>query len=379
MIREFPETKKTTDAETFLAQKLQPGKMIGKQRLPILQEYFSARGANAKLALKLNSLFAKFDRIKSPSDFALALTFGEWMQANIPDSYLNGKDLVYLADQKKPISYVTENLKVNFHYWSDFLGLGIFGIAKTGESMEPDIWKAEMPLEGYYLAIKGGSGSGTFSLDLSIGYNEKSHPSNSLSGQIWRVGIDVEVDSGEFAMRIIRTGTGQKSQGIPVKLEEIENIRKRFLEHYKVSPQRLLLFLALEMAYGFKFDTVKGLSTQGAMDLSLLSRSKNPPDYTASMTGVGLKYEHGNWHKISNLQRDFYDLLAGNGYEDALRPHEVRGYDAILKAFHELKNQSGDTIPVQILREEPDDLAKAWDAYRRLHHQKRERRNGSPK
>jgi hypothetical protein len=316
-------------------------------------------------------LFAKFDRLKTPSDLARVLEFGEWLNACVPDTYIDGKDLVYLADQGKSAPYVIDNIKANLEYWGQILGKSIFGITEARGSIEPDIWKVELPLEGYYLAIKGGSGSGTFSLDISIGYNEKSNASNALAGQIWRIGIDVEKsDAGELSMRIIRTGTGQKSQGEEGRREKIEEIRGRFLEHYKVSPQRLLLFLALEIAYDLKFNTIKALSTQGAMDLSLLSRSKNPPDYTASMTDVGFKYQEGNWHQISDLQKNFYDILAGNGYEEALRPHEVRGFDTILKAFRALRNQKGDNIPIQLLRDEPEELAKAWAAHRRLHEQK---------
>lgn len=369
---------KKLEASAFVAQELRPDVMLGKQRALVFEKFISSIGAPQKLATKNNKLFAQFDRIRSRGDLVQALEFVNWLHANVSRGYLDGKDLTYLADQNRPVSHITENMRRNFSYWGQVFGRGIFGQLPDGTPVESDIWKCELPLNGYYLSVKGGSGSGTFSLDIAIGYSEKPNSSNALAGQIWRVGIDLEaLDSGEAALRIIRTGSGQKSQGDKAREVELKSIRDTFLDFYKTSPQRLLLFLALEMAYDLKFNTVKGLSTQGAMDLSLLSRSKNPPDYTASMTDVGFRYQEGNWHIINNLQQNFYDILAGHGYEEALRPHEVRGFDSVLKAFRGLKNQKGEQIPVQLLRDEPEEVGKAWDAHRRLHQQKLERKNGN--
>ena len=358
--------------QDFVRAHVKPGIPINKQRKDIISEFCAQNGMGEAYARSLNDLVSKFDRVKKSSDIEHILAFGVWARNTVsPHFFLRGK-CVYLTDQKTSLPDMLHSMGANFQYWTRVFGPEIFGTNQNKEHIEPAVWKAWLPLEGYYLSLKGGSGSGTFSIDIGIGFDDKH--SDELRGQIWRVGVDIEIVSGKPVFRIIRTGSGQKSHGDDVRKKGLEDVRKVFLDEYTVSPQRLLLFLALEMAYVLKFNTVRGLSTQGAMDLSLLSRSKNPPDYTASMTGAGFTAREGNWHEMVDYQERYYDILAGNGYEDALQPHEVTGFDSALKTFNKLESPDGRTIPLQLAREEPYELEKAWDAYRKLHQQRGDRK-----
>src|SRR3989344_2670589 len=79
--------------------------------------------------------------------------------------------------------------------------------------------------------------------------------------------------------------------------------------------------------------------------------------------------------EMNNLQEDYYDILAGAGYEEALQPHEVRGFGMVIEAFNKLGHMDAGELTLKLAHEEPEELQKAWDAYARLRTQERERQS----
>ena len=344
----------------------------------MIQGFCAENNIDQLTARGLSHLVKKFDRVKKPEDAEQLLLFALWLRDQVPQDFYGRKAMVYLANQNTPLQNVLENMEANYKYWTETFGTQTFETSHDTVSPREGIWKSWLPLKGYYLSLKGGSGSGTFAMDVAIGYDNKhrEHPEplHDTAGEIWRVGFDMEVSAEqERIFRIIRTGSGQKSEKGSARELENNLIRKNFLDGYKTSPQRLLLFLALEMAYTLGFDTARALSTEGAMNISLLGQSKHPLDYTASMTGAGFEYKGGNWLQMNNIQKGYYDILAGSGYEHSLRPHEVGGFTMIANAFDRLRHADAGELPIKLIRSEPEELNKAWGAYARLRAQERER------
>src|SRR3989344_397678 len=358
-------------------------KPIGTIRDAVIGDFCAQNNIDPLTARGLSHLVKRFDRVKKPEDAEQLLLFALWVRDRVPGDFYGRNAMTYLANQDTPLQNVLENMAANYLYWTHIFGQKTFETSHDTVSPREGIWKSWLPLEGYYLSLKGGSGSGTFSMDIAIGHDNKyeehkdmPQPLHDTGGEIGGVGFDLEISGEkEKIFRIIRTGSGQKSQKDPEKQVKQKEIRKTFLDKYKTSPQRLLLFLALEIAYTLKFDKAKALSTEGAMRLSLLAQAKSPLDYSASMTGAGFEDRGGNWLEMNNLQEDYYDILAGAGYEEALQPHEVRGFGMVIEAFNKLGHMDAGELTLKLAHEEPEELQKAWDAYARLRTQERERQS----
>ena len=177
--------------------------------------------------------------------------------------------------------------------------------------------------------------------------------------------------------RIIRTGSGHKSGGSTERATDLREIRKNFLDTYRVSPQRLLLFLTLEIAYTLGFNHIKALSTEGALNLSTLRHSKSPVDYSASLNDVGFAAQSGNWHEIHGWQDAIYRDLP---FQGTLGKHEIDALDAIEKSFNSLHHADGDALPFTIGNEgtfgdqDRVRLERVWNAFARLNETARKNR-----
>ncbi|TSC85865.1 MAG: hypothetical protein G01um10148_773 [Parcubacteria group bacterium Gr01-1014_8] len=354
---------------TFVSTELQSRDqdVSPQERWRVIRTFCERQNIDSATANGLNLFMNRAGWANKRADLEEALTFAAWLKDKLPDNFFGRGNLVYLADQDTPVERMFSNMKANYNFWS-----GLFGKDMFATSDEPSwrgrILKNQLSLPGYYFSVKGQSGSGTFSIDLAIGYDPR-NVSQSTHGEMWRVGVDMEITpSGERVFRIVRTGSGHKSHGKEERLKELKTIRDDFLDKYKVSPQRLLLFLALQMGHDLGFDSAKGLSTQGATDISLLKGSKSPIDYTASMLDVGFTYKpESNWHEIHDLQNRFYsDIFAAHWHENPRDRKDVSGYTEVIRAFNEMTDEQGRPISFK-LAATSHDLEEAWLAYEKIH------------
>ncbi len=337
----------------------------GPERWRVIDTFCRANDIDSGTAQGLNSLLVKAPWANKRTDIEYILNFGLWLKENVPRNFYGRRDMVYLVDANTPLSSIIENMELNYHYWTSIFGDKLF---TTGDeaTWRGQILKSDLTLKDYYFSLKGQSGSGTFSVDIAIGHDPR-HVNQSTRGEIWRVGMDIEKSpSGERVLRIIRTGSGHKSHGDEARVAELKNVRDTFLDTYKTSPQRLLLFLTLQIAHDLGFNTVKGLSTQGAMEISTLVNSKKPIDYTASLLDVGLTYREGNWHDIQDFQNRFYEIFAANWHDTPTARYDVRGHTALVRAFNTLHDEHGNTLKFK-LADKPDDLERAWTAFAKIH------------
>ncbi|KKW06576.1 MAG: hypothetical protein UY39_C0031G0008 [Candidatus Kaiserbacteria bacterium GW2011_GWC2_49_12] len=367
----------------FVNEILQPNIPIGRQRNTIIGEYCSKNGIRADTARGVARLVTKFDRMKNASDVADVLEFASWLKTHAPEKFYSRGNMVYLADENMPLHDFLENVKANYTFWTRTFGDKLFETSIDTASSREGIWKSWLSRdEGYYISLKGGSGSGTFSVDIAIGHDRKhtehDKPLHDTTGEIWRVGFDAETNgSGEQMFRIIRTGSGHKSGGSTERATDLREIRKNFLDTYRVSPQRLLLFLTLEIAYTLGFNHIKALSTEGALNLSTLRHSKSPVDYSASLNDVGFAAQSGNWHEIHGWQDAIYRDLP---FQGTLGKHEIDALDAIEKSFNSLHHADGDALPFTIGNEgtlgdqDRVRLERVWNAFARLNETARKNR-----
>ncbi|HSW36941.1 MAG TPA: hypothetical protein VLG37_01070 [Candidatus Saccharimonadales bacterium] len=267
----------------------------------------------------------------------------------------------------------------NAQFMVDVFGVPMFAAHPNIAGQPGGVYKAPLGDDGLYLSCKGGSGSGTFSLDFAIGaYRERPYDYgvgiHNTRGEIWRMGVDTMLDpSGQRILRIIRTGSGI---GINPDADSVKEEQfKAYRREYGLLPQRALAFLALYIAYDLGMDSAAALSTEGAIEISTLGRSKGICDYNGIFNGVGFgASSNPNWLGVDNLQATFYDRLINDQAESGLRLQEVRGIDELIAVFNELTTMQGEPFPVKLCQDNErhaNELAVA--AFSRLY---RARRSG---
>lgn len=353
--------------DSFIDKHIPPGTRIGTKRFHILQSFCSMHGMSSALGAGLSELGRKANRVDDKESLKQLLLFALWLDAKTKGNVPTPRSLVYLADTPKPIEHITHNLKTNYAFWKRIFGTDIFKEHQT-------IYKAQLPAPGYFVSVKGGTGSGTFALDIAIGF-DGDNPDKKHGGELWRVGFDIEVDAqGEGFFRIVRTGSGQRSANNEALKERNKKIVQGYYEHFTTPPHRLLMFAALEIAYALGFDKVKGLSTEGGDKISTLGNSKSPIDYSAYMSGIGLIPRDGNWFETHTLQEDFYTIIKDYWFTDNRSgTTDVQEYSYILQALNVILGSVDVPHPLQ-LADNIEDLERAWGAYQDIHERRKERR-----
>lgn len=279
---------------------------------------------------------------------------------DLPD-FFKSRSFNYISEEEDPavaFSRATHNAR----YLIGLVGQDFFA---SKDKERATIFKAPIADTNFFLSCKGGSGAGTFSLDFAIGI-DWGQPFILPSGELWRTGIDTETEqpAGAFTTRIIRTGSGVKKD--IDKIKAYPEFRKKF----KISPQRALAFLSMYVAHSLGADELRALSTQGALRLSSLSRSKDPYDYTNLFSEIGLQEgENPNWLSVPDLQTNFYPTIETSpDNQNGLRAHETRGMHHILEAFQGLRDSDGNDLPIKLrIDESREEIEKVLITFEKIH------------
>ena len=275
---------------------------------------------------------------------------------DLPD-FFKSRSFNYISEEEDPAIAFSQALN-NARYFVDLVGQDFFA---TKDEERATIFKAPIADTNFFLSCKGGSGAGTFSLDFAIGI-DWGQPFIKPSGELWRTGIDTEtVGSDEtLTTRIIRTGSAvkndvDKKKGYP-----------EFRNKFKISPQRALAFLSMYVSRNLGAGRIDALTTEGAIALSTLGRSKTPYNYTNLFEGVGFDHsDNPSWLSVSDLQENFYPTLETTPEnQNGLRSHEANGMDKVLEAFKDLHGPDGQPFPIKLRVDEGiEETEKALAAF----------------
>lgn len=204
-------------------------------------------------------------------------------------------------------------------------------------------WRAGLDNE-YEIRLRGGSGAGTFSLDLGLGTYDPSRPYKY--NELWRNGIDTVSLDGETIVRFIRTGSGVKP-GDTTKQQAFDRFRKV----HGMLPQRLLAILGLYYARELEPVHAVAMTTEGARKLSTLGNSAGNCDYTGIFRDVGFTdTSDTNWSAVANFSSGFYDALS----RARIRRREADALDTAVHSLNEAKpvncvGRAVDiTLPIQL-------------------------------
>lgn len=324
-------------------------KTIGMRPLDAMTMYAQAQGISPDLALGVYQFAVRWNLARL-TQLAPTLQFLDDLHEIAGSSGIfKSKSFNYLSDKPTATETFSDALG-NARYMIGLVGPEVFGREGPRRSTA---FRAPIANSDFFLSCKGGSGAGAFSLDFAIGI-DKGQEHTSTAGELWRTGIDTEdTDEGPGkTVRIIRTGSGVKKDLL--KMEKFLEFRRKF----KTSPPRALAFLALYFAHSLGAEHLKALSTQGALKLSSLSRSKDPYDYSQLFEGVGFSEdgENKNWLSITNLQENFHDAIrtTPGGDQNGLRSYEASGIHEVLDAFENLRGPDGNPFPVKLMLEAQD-------------------------
>lgn len=224
----------------------------------------------------------------------------------------------------------------------------------------------------FYLSCKGGSGSGTFSVDFAIGFDP--HQRRTLGGELWRLGMDTGFSqpSGQRDARIIRTGSAMRPT-LP-DWEKKKNAYDIFIKRYGIRPSRALSFLAMFAAHempGIK--NIRAISYDGVRNgeiTHLKNRRVIYFDYSSHFQECGLTLsENPHWLCVGNSPEAFYDAITTNpAQQEGLRKRELAGLDRLVNVFRDLQDiQSGAPMPLSICSDvTKEELDAAFPAFRQI-------------
>jgi hypothetical protein len=168
-------------------------------------------------------------------------------------------------------------------------------------------------IDDFVLKMRGGSGTGCFSIDLGLGFNAATR-----YNELWRTGFDTEHHGDTMGARIIRTGTGVKP-GEEAKEKKFDEFRRNF----GIMPQRLLGLTCLYLMREVNPDYLLAMSSEGAVRISTLGRSKGRCNYTGIFENIGFQQTPDPYYLSGGAGHDaFYDTLSraniSRGEADAL-------------------------------------------------------------
>ncbi len=287
-------------------------------------------------------------------DLGVVTQFKDFFKSNAFKYMTTSTDLDHVLDQ----------ILTNAQFWISRFGMDFFARHPKYSKQRGMFYKETIPGTGCYLSCKGGSGSGTFSVDLAIGV-EKGQRFH-ISGEVWRLGLDTEQVEDGTAVRIVRCGSGMspKKAGYDEKVQACG----RFKKALKLHPSRALGLLAMYVAYDLGADSMKCLSLAGARDkrFTLIPASGVNYDYDAFAKGLGFRAKQGDmhWLHLPDLQDRFYDILVNRV---ALEPHEASGLDPVVDTFARLRDHGS---PLTICGDESEEeIARVMEAFRLIHRQ----------
>lgn len=241
-------------------------------------------------------------------------------------NYSKSRSLRYLTGDVGVDQTVSQVL-ANARWMVDNFGLDFFSRSTNSSQQRKSFFKASIPDSQFYLSAKGGSGSGTFSVDFALGV-EKRH-GYTVSGEIWRSGFDTEVlANGALGIRLIRTGTAVRHDAS--KTEKFDE----FKHDFKTSPARVLTFILIGVSRSFAAEQIIALTTVGAQRLSTLPRKDRAYNYTNHYQEMGFTIQdNGLWLRLTREQHP--------------RKKEIEGMTRISQAFVNLIDQDGNRFPVR--------------------------------
>lgn len=145
----------------------------------------------------------------------------------------------------------------------------------------------------------------------------------------------------------------------------------QFYKSMRLRPQRALILLILYLAYELGMSEIKSLSTQGAKNLSLLKRSKEPLDYDFWLKSCGFEKntQNDNWLQIEGLVENFYDTLGrknDRGFT-SIMPQKTDGLDALIDAFNNLGIGNGNNTIILCSNSSKEELEKVFNAFKKIH------------
>lgn len=184
--------------------------------------------------------------------------------------------------------------------------------------------------EDYQLRARGGSGAGTFSIDIGLGVLDYSKNWQPKYKELWRSGIDTSHAGDDvLGARFIRTGSGIKSEHDDFKVRAFDTFRKR----HGILPQRLLGLVGLYLMRELEPDYAVALTTVGARRLSTLGRSKGCCDYSGIFANIGFEPSADEfWMEIPDFADGFYKALMKAG----IRRREEGILDASLNSLNDM-------------------------------------------
>lgn len=320
-----------------------------------------------------NHLLATFNTAPiSREEAALVAIHGLANLASIvPDKTHKARSFNYLPTDKTvhPIDHMAEAAD-NAQYWLNTLGPQFF---TESEEAKDNYFRGSIG-DGFSITAKGGSGAGTFSLDLAIESDRADDIRDKLfpSHELWRVGIDtatVKTDEGAKRIgRIIRTGSGVKP-GDKQKESEFRHFRSQF----GTLPQRALTYIAAQLMYDQDFHHGLALSTAGALELSSLKKSRGlRTTYSDLHRTMGFQAHHNqHWLAVHNIQNRFYQSFVmphramPRNRETGLLPHEPAQLDKVIAGFNSMVSYpSNSEFPIKLCQDDsPTETAKAMHAF----------------
>lgn len=355
--------KPTLTPDVFMAQRFgDPRPHFAGRLEDILNEYGVAREISPNLTFGIYKFVKKWN-VQSKTGLSELLNFTDGIHkaAGNTDFY-KSNSFNYISD-KKTLPEVLDDALDNARTMAGIVGPEFF--ARDGEK-RATLFKTPIADTDFVLTCKGGAGAGTFSWDFAIGIDRDRDPLDT-AGELWRIGLDTEKaeNSEGRSMRIIRTGSGVRQQD-PLKAEKLKEFKKKF----KIAPSRALTFLSLYLAHSLGAENVKALTTEGAKNLSSLSNSKAPFDYSRLFIDAGFEEKlNPNWFIIPNLAENFYSTLTTTSNQGhGLRGYEARGMHEIWLAFQNLQNQDGVSFPIKLEQDEVGEKSeKIIKTFRDIH------------
>jgi hypothetical protein len=195
--------------------------------------------------------------------------------------------------------------------------------------------------EDFHLHVRGGSGSGTFSIDFGLGVIDRKNRTNVPNyKELWRTGVDTVPLDDSIGARFIRTGSGIKDND-PFKSAAFYHFRRR----HNILPQRLLGLIGLYFMRELEPRYAVAFSTAGARHYSTLKNSQGGCDYDGIFKNIGFEAipTDENWLAIPNFGEGFYKAIVVSKIK---RREEAVLYTAVeaLKDMEPLNPPDKDTV-----------------------------------
>lgn len=268
------------------------------------------------------------------------------------------------------INELSQQVMGNAQYMAETFGIGLFEKHPEWSRTRYTHLKALLP-GGFYMSLKGGSGSGTFAVDLALGLDRGQK--TRIGGEFWKTGLDTAVDpaTGKRAARIIRTGSGTAKHDSD--WEEKTQAFEKFKRIFGMSPARATIFLTMFMAHDLPdVGSLQAITLEGVQNRTLThakNSSKIRFNYTERLKECGFKESKDpDWLEISNDPESFYRAIQTDPARNGLRRGETSGLDRLVDAFRNLRCVRGSALsaPLICVDSGPEELGAALPVFQNL-------------